>query len=260
MTTSRFRIHQLFAKKPPAESLSSEALHQLYTDATIGKLSCGILHDTMNMMSTLSLYLDELPQTLPQVAETQEYMDKLLLVHAKMHKHLLMVKKHMNTNPQSCVFEVNKEIDDAVALLKRRALQHKVTIAVEHRDIVTLYGTALYLHQAVFNIVANAIDAHINTSIDAERLVTSTIMRKRSHLKIVIADSGVGMTKEQVATLFTSCTSTKSQYCGTGIGLAHTYNLIRTAFQGTITVHSAPSQGSIFTIRIPLRTAPPSVT
>lgn len=82
-------------------------------------------------------------------------------------------------------------------------------------------------------------------------------------LVFTVADSGIGMTEEQLGRLFQEFSqadsSTTRKYGGTGLGLAISQHLCR-AMGGEITVKSAPSRGAVFSVRLPgqaLQGAPP---
>jgi signal transduction histidine kinase len=69
-----------------------------------------------------------------------------------------------------------------------------------------------------------------------------------------VADTGMGMTPEQLGRLFEAFTqaeaSTTRRFGGTGLGLALTRRFCR-MMGGHVTVESAPGAGSTFTIRLP---------
>jgi signal transduction histidine kinase len=71
---------------------------------------------------------------------------------------------------------------------------------------------------------------------------------------LAVADTGIGMTPEQIVKLFQefsqASSSTASKYGGTGLGLAISRRFCQ-MMGGDITVESEPSRGSIFTIRLP---------
>ena len=87
-------------------------------------------------------------------------------------------------------------------------------------------------------------------------------------LHFEIADTGIGMTPEQVSKLFQPFTqadaSTTRKYGGTGLGLAISKRFCQ-MMGGDLTVASAPLQGSTFTVTLPAQPAdpkapPPSAT
>jgi len=73
-------------------------------------------------------------------------------------------------------------------------------------------------------------------------------------LIITISDTGIGMTPEQKARLFTAFTradgATRAKYGGTGLGLALSGEFCR-MMGGEITVERAPGVGSSFTFWLP---------
>ena len=73
-------------------------------------------------------------------------------------------------------------------------------------------------------------------------------------VELAVADSGIGMTPEQLGKLFQEFSqaeaSTAKKYGGTGLGLAITRKLAR-LMGGDVTVTSESGKGSVFTVRLP---------
>ena len=73
-------------------------------------------------------------------------------------------------------------------------------------------------------------------------------------MSFTVADSGIGMTPEQIDRLFEAFSqaeaSTTSRYGGTGLGLAITRRFCH-MMGGDVSVESAPGQGSRFTVQLP---------
>jgi signal transduction histidine kinase len=69
-----------------------------------------------------------------------------------------------------------------------------------------------------------------------------------------VADTGIGMTEEQLGQLFEAFSqaeaSTRSKYGGTGFGLAISRHFCR-MMGGDLTVESVYGEGSPFTVRLP---------
>ena len=76
----------------------------------------------------------------------------------------------------------------------------------------------------------------------------------RDCVTISVADTGIGMTLEQIGKLFQefsqASSGTAAKYGGTGLGLAISKRFCQ-MMGGDITVESEPGRGSTFTIRLP---------
>ena len=99
------------------------------------------------------------------------------------------------------------------------------------------------LHRAFSNLVLNATDAMPQGG-------TLTLRTRESgdRVYIEIADSGVGLTREECQRLFTPYYTGKQH--GTGLGLAIVQSVI-SDHGGTITVQSQPGKGTTFRVELP---------
>jgi signal transduction histidine kinase len=99
------------------------------------------------------------------------------------------------------------------------------------------------LHRALSNLVLNAMDAmpHGGT-------LTLRTQDSEDRVRIEIADTGVGLTGEECARLFTPYYTSKQH--GTGLGLAIVQSVI-SDHGGTISVQSQPDHGTTFLVELP---------
>jgi CheY-like chemotaxis protein len=115
----------------------------------------------------------------------------------------------------------------------------------------------------LMNLVVNAQDAMPSgglLSIEIERTgiedVESTAgmeLPPGSYVRIVVADTGEGMSEEVQAQAFEPFFTTKGPGEGTGLGLSTVYGIVH-QHGGAIAMHSQPGNGSRFTTYIPLTT------
>jgi signal transduction histidine kinase len=107
------------------------------------------------------------------------------------------------------------------------------------------------LRQILLNLLSNAckFTKQGDVALRARRLVD-----ERDWIELAVADSGIGMTAEQLGTLFEEFAqadaSIAQRFGGTGLGLAISRKLAR-MMGGDVTVTSEPSKGSVFTVRLP---------
>jgi signal transduction histidine kinase/CheY-like chemotaxis protein len=118
---------------------------------------------------------------------------------------------------------------------------------------LTVMGDKLRLKQVLINILGNAVkftreDGKIDFTVKLEA-ETDT----RAEVSFTVKDTGIGISAEQQARLFTpfeqgSINSMK--HGGTGLGLAISRNLVSMMGGGPIEVKSAPGRGSVFSFRL----------
>lgn len=103
------------------------------------------------------------------------------------------------------------------------------------------------LHQAVLNLLNNALDA-CESDVGAVTLACRYDELDQD-VKIIVTDNGIGMNRAQKMQLFQPFHSTKG-YGGTGLGLVVTKKIVE-EHGGEITVQSKAKRGTTFTISLP---------
>jgi signal transduction histidine kinase/DNA-binding NarL/FixJ family response regulator len=114
-----------------------------------------------------------------------------------------------------------------------------------------LYGDDIKLRQTLTNICGNAIKFTTNGYVRF-RVLTS---RQNNSIVFEISDTGMGVRKEDIPTLFDAFAQSKTEQnrniVGTGLGLAISKIFIE-MMGGSISLASEYGQGSTFTVKIPL--------
>ena len=138
---------------------------------------------------------------------------------------------------------------------RERGLELLFDLSAEVPD--RLIGDPLRLGQVLLNLVGNA----IKFTEQGEVTVTVTLAEqgeKSVMLRFEVRDTGIGMSTEQQAGLFSAFTqadsSTTRKYGGTGLGLSICKRIVD-LLGGDISVSSAPGAGSCFTFVLPFETA-----
>lgn len=116
-------------------------------------------------------------------------------------------------------------------------------IADEEEIIAKLDRTQLI--RVITNLVKNAIQAV--PDVESPRILV-TVASEGPHVKISVADNGVGILDENREKVFEPKFTTKSS--GTGLGLGMVKNIVEN-YGGTINFTSKIGKGTVFTIRFP---------
>jgi signal transduction histidine kinase/CheY-like chemotaxis protein len=162
----------------------------------------------------------------------------------------------LELNPET--INVPRLLDEVAGTARSLAEQNRNELTVEcPADIAPLYADALRLRQVLLNLLSNACKFTKNGEV---RLRAVPIFADgRAWLEFIVADTGIGMTREQMDRLFEEFSqgdqSTARRYGGTGLGLAITRRLCRT-MDGDVTVTSEAGKGSTFIVRVPAGAAP----
>ncbi|WP_188581431.1 response regulator [Azorhizobium oxalatiphilum] len=147
-------------------------------------------------------------------------------------------------------FRLDEMLDNVSALVAQKAHDKGLELLFDTAADVPqgLIGDPLRLSQILVNLVSNAVKF-------TERGQISVSVRcperagEKALLRVVVRDSGIGMTPEQTGRLFQAFSqadgSTTRKYGGTGLGLAITKRLVE-MMGGSIQVESAPGDGSTF--------------
>lgn len=133
----------------------------------------------------------------------------------------------------------------------------ELIIRVDDDSPDTVVTDPTRVKQLLTNLVGNAIKFTDRGSVKVELAVLRTGTGHRDAiLEIHVRDTGIGMSKNQLARVFTAFTqanaSTSRRFGGTGLGLSISRRIARD-LGGDLTVESAPDQGSTFIASISCR-------
>jgi signal transduction histidine kinase/CheY-like chemotaxis protein len=155
-------------------------------------------------------------------------------------------------------FDVEVAIDQArenfEVMAKAKGLGFQITVAEGARG--WWRGDADRLRQIVGNLLSNAVKFTPQGAVSAE-----VDLAAAGGLRIVVRDSGVGISPEKLPSLFEKFTqadnSATRRFGGTGLGLAICRELTQ-MMGGSIDVESLEGNGSTFTIELPLERGRPA--
>ena len=154
-------------------------------------------------------------------------------------------------------FNLYKELQTLSKELGFKAQEKSLELVFDLNQLTieSVIGDPTRIRQIITNLVGNA----IKFSSEGEILVTTALKEvapKTLNLEIKVKDSGVGIPKHRLSSIFDSFSqvdsSTTRQYGGTGLGLAISKQLVE-LMSGQISVSSEEGQGSCFGFDIQLR-------
>ena len=150
-------------------------------------------------------------------------------------------------------FAVAPLIEDVVKTIEPLAAKNENRVIAQcDNAIKTMNADQMRLRQALLNLMSNANKFTHQGTITIE--AHQGQQNGRDWITLAVADTGIGMTAEQIGKLFQEFSQassvTASKYGGTGLGLAISRRFCQ-MMGGDITVESKPGVGSTFTVRLP---------
>ena len=147
-------------------------------------------------------------------------------------------------------FSIPDLVRDVVSIVQPLVEKNGNTLAVSCTgDLGTMHGDQTKVRQALFNLLSNA------SKFTDHGTIRLTVERDADDgVAFGVADTGIGMTEEQLGRLFAAFSqaeaSTRSRYGGTGLGLSISRHFCR-LMGGDLTVESTYGRGSTFTVLLP---------
>jgi two-component system, sensor histidine kinase len=144
----------------------------------------------------------------------------------------------------------------ATSLYQERALAKGIDfeVCIAGVEEGLFIGDSARLKQIIYNIVSNAVKFTTQGSVTVAASMTGHDAIN-SELKVVVRDTGIGMTAAEIERLFQpfeqADASTTRKFGGTGLGLSICRSLL-TLMGGSVTVTSELGQGSQFEVKINL--------
>jgi len=214
-----------------------------------------ISHEMRTSLNAINGYLTIINDRDTLQGEDKQYLQKAS--HATKTLQALVSDILSITKINSGQLEIQKEnfwldrmllkcIDNIALMLKKKP---KIEFQTDIEFVpYMVYGDQNHIMEILINILSNAVkytdEGYIKLKMHTNFISDSAIM-----VHFVIADSGIGMTPQQVKDIFSPYSRFKTERQGLGLGMHIAYQLAK-KLDGTLSVHSEINQGSIFTFSL----------
>ena len=248
--------------------------------SAMGQLAAGVAHEIKNPLNAISLVVQRLEKEFvwDKPEEQKEYnrftrivRDEIARVNRIIGDFLMMAKPpdtHLDNQDIIDILEYVMEV------LEEEFRQKHIRVIKEwDKAIPLIRGDRFQLTQAFINIFNNALEAmpeggrlHLTVKqirssefgVQSEKIPRSKLKAQYSELnrdfmEISVADSGKGISPENLSKIFAPYYTTKEK--GVGLGLAITQRMIQ-SHEGSLEVQSHKNQGTTVIIRLPLPVYP----
>jgi two-component system CAI-1 autoinducer sensor kinase/phosphatase CqsS len=238
--------------------VSSSNLRRDQLNATLGTM--GIMaHELRTPLATMQLVGDALRNEAAQ--HTGEGGERLQELAQRLHHLVRNMNRQIDmqiTNARFMRLAANAQrisaadlVRAAVADYPYRSSRERAAVVVQVHDDFHFLGSRQLFAQVIDNLTKNALRSlAAATSATQPGDLLIQVGAQGSRGRIVFTDNGVGMDAELRKRIFQPFFST-DRGTGHGLGLAFCQRVVQAA-HGTIRVKSAPHQGAVFTIELPV--------
>lgn len=215
---------------------TANAAHELRTPLSLMQVQLDLYNSTRhpdNDADTL--------QTIKMITEQNGRLSKMVKT--------LLDMSELQTVGQDDKIMVDALVDEVLADLDPLAQEKNIKLTGKCKKI-TMVGSDILIYRLVYNLVENAIKYNHSGG-----QVTVTAYRKEKHVYLSVEDTGNGIPeelRERVFEPFFRVDKSRSRELGgVGLGLALVREIVR-VHDGSITVRSNPSGGTVFDVILPL--------
>jgi PAS domain S-box-containing protein len=226
----------------------------------LGALAGGIAHDLNNILQPILMTSSLLRETTsdPENREMVDTMESCARRGADIIRQLLtFARGKPSARVPLPIRHLLHEMDKLIRETFPRNIQLRVTVP---QNLWQVLGDATQLHQVFMNLCVNARDAMPNggtltlmaenLTLDESSAATMPGAKPGRHVCISVADTGMGISPENLDRIFDPFFTTKEIGKGTGLGLATVLGIVR-GHDGFVRVNSQVGKGTVFDLYLP---------
>lgn len=239
-----------------------EQFHQAQKLESVGRLAGGVAHDLNNLLSPILGYGEMLLRDMVGGDPRKNGLEQIVQAGMRARdlvRQLLAFSRKQTL--ESKPIDLNALITNFEKLLRRTIREDVAMHVVLDPSIPHIKGDIGQLEQVVMNLVVNAQDAMpdggeltietVRAEVDEHFVMQHRGAIPGSYVMLTVRDTGCGMDENVCKHVFEPFFTTKEKEKGTGLGLATVYGIIK-QHGGNIYFHSAPGQGAVFEIYLPV--------
>lgn len=254
-------INFVAVKRDITEQVNLEnQLRQSQKMEALGRLVGEVAHDFNNILTAVNGFAELLHARLHD-ATNRQYAASIAASGqraANLIRQLMAFSRKQVSRPETV--NAGTQIEDMAPMLSR-VLPENISLkisAAENLDYISIDPTQL--EQIILNLVVNARDAMPrggsivirteNVTLDDTYVAAHLGASPGDHVRISVADTGMGIPSEIKDKIFEPFFTTKSQGKGTGLGLSTVFGIVK-QHNGNIWVYSEPGKGTEFKLYFP---------
>ncbi len=242
--TEQLRAEDALRTKNDELTAMTQQLWQASKLATMGELSASIAHELNNPLATVALRVENL---LMQTGKDDQQRRSLEIITQEVDRMATLVDNLLQfsrrSHRQVSTVDVPEEIVKSIEFVHYHLRSRKIEVVREFNDpMPTIQADRQQLRQLFLNLVTNASDAMP----DGGKLTVRAALTKlegTDAVAVEFADTGEGISAENLEKIWEPFFTTKEEGKGTGLGLAICRRIVE-EHGGTIDVESHGGAGT----------------
>ncbi|MCX7666148.1 MAG: ATP-binding protein [Gemmataceae bacterium] len=240
---------------PPIDETETlrQQLLQAQRLSSVGAIASSVAHEFNNILTTIINYskLGQRGCTDPNQKQAFEKILKASQRAAAIVSGMLGFARNQSTTRE--YVDLIKLVEEVLLLTEKDLYKHRIQVEKRYHAAPKVPVIAGQIEQILVNLIINARQAMPNGG----RLRVDIRQNDETEMaEIRIADTGVGISPEQLRMIFEPFYTTKNPdengHGGTGLGLSVCRQIIE-QHNGRIRVESVVGKGSTFTVKLPLK-------
>ena len=225
-----------------------ERMRQADRLAAVGRLAANMAHEIRNPLASISGAVQMLVKDLPTDAMRGRLVEIVLKESGRLNDLVGDFLEYARPAPMAPVaVDMAELIDEVLLLIEHRSLPPNLKIIREYGESLLAHVDPQQMRQTIWNLCLNAVQATPDDGGEI-RIGSSVPPEDPSRLLIWIADTGSGISDEDLPHIFEPFYSTKAE--GSGLGLALVYRVMKD-HGGWIDVKTRQGEGTTFTLSLP---------
>lgn len=216
--------------------------------ATVGEIASGVAHEVNNPLAAIRMEAELLARasTDPDVTAAAATMTREVDRAARIVRSLLRLARRADTTPTRV--HINELVRDVAEIRHRVLRSENVEFRIEMDGAAPpVLGLGQELQQVVINLVTNAEHAIRGRT---PAVIQITTQARNGWVRLVVEDSGPGITREIRHRIFDPFFTTKGPDEGTGLGLAICQRVV-SEVGGKIWLEDSGLGGARFVVELP---------
>ena len=213
--------------------------------AAIGEMAAGLTHEIKNPLASLTGSIQMLRDDIPRSSDHDKLMQIILREADRLsslaNNFLLFARPQVGKTES---IELKEALSETLELFERDSTgRDRILITKIFIPNIWIEMDASHLRQILWNLLLNAAESIKGSG----RIDIKMIPPMNSFVGIQVTDTGCGISKERVDSIYDPFFTTKST--GTGLGLSIVHRILE-SYNGWIEVVSEIDQGTTFTLKL----------